>query len=107
METSKTLYFENEDGTHCQALEYYLHDAKLEDKEQITLMEAIPDTAGDYIWCSLAGEAVDRGECKKAHCSSYNSKSGRGVCAERGKLYMHGDKVTFNVETGERIADAE
>jgi len=31
------------------------------------------------------------------NCPAYTSKSGRGVCELRGKLYEHGNEVVFNV----------
>lgn len=93
------LYFENEDSTICQALKYFLRDAKIEGLKEIELMEAIPDTGtNEYIWCTHDGEVVDRGQCKKSECSNYYTKSGRGACSNRGSLYWHGEKVKFKVE---------
>jgi len=92
------LYFESIDHTMCQPLEYFLHDAKIEGLEKITLVEAIPDKeTKDFIWCTHYGEVTERQECTKSQCPYYSSKSGRGVCEHRGKLYLHGEEVTFNV----------
>jgi hypothetical protein len=92
------LYFLNIDDTNCHSLSDRLNDARLDGLEKVTLIEAIPDngTSG-FIWCIQHGECVERQNCKKALCSYYESKSGRGVCSNRGKLYLHGDEVTFDV----------
>ena len=97
MEIEK-LYFENIDATMCMPLNIHIEDAKLEGLKSITLVEAIPDNVTtDYIWCTAHSEVSERSECKKSNCSAYSSKSGRGVCSNRGKLYLHGEEVTFNV----------
>jgi len=57
-------------------------------------IEAIPDNDNkDFVWCSYYGEVTERQDCKKSMCSHYTSKSGRGVCSNRGKLYKHGETV--------------
>ena len=95
MEKEK-LYFENIDATMCMPLSIYIEDAKLEGLKSITLVEAIPDNVTtDYIWCTYHGDVVGRDDCKKSICSAYSSTSGRGVCVNRGKLYLHGERVTF------------
>lgn len=97
MEASK-LYFRDEDSTHCQSLEAHIQDAQFEELTEIELMEANPDDGkSGFIWCTEYGDTVDRGECKKSLCSHYHSKSGRGVCSNRGNLYWHGEKVKFDV----------
>lgn len=97
------LYFKTVDDTFCSPLESHLHDAKIEGLEKITLIEADPDNDNpDFIWCSQHGECVERNQCKKSECSAYESKSGRGVCSNRGGLFSHGNEVEFNVETHEQ-----
>lgn len=92
------LYFKSVDDTFCSPLESHLHDARIEGLEQVNLIEAVPDNDNtDFIWCSQHGECVERHQCKKSECSSYESKSGRGICSKRGNLYQHGDEVSFNV----------
>lgn len=92
------LYFKTIDDTFCSSLESQLQDAKNEGLEEVTLIEAVPDNDNpDYIWCGNQGECVDRQLCKKAECGYYNSKSGRGVCFDRGNLYQHGEEVSFKV----------
>lgn len=97
MKTEK-LYFASIDDTFCQPLEYFIHDAKIESRKEIRLIEAIPDNNNpDYVWCMQMGEVAERGLCRKSECSYYQSKSGRGVCSNRGSLYEHGDEVTFKI----------
>lgn len=97
MEKDK-LYFENEDSTFCSPLEGFIAGAKYEGLKEITLVEAIMDKeTTDVIWCTQHGECVEKSDCKKSVCSYYESKSGRGVCYNRGQLYLHGEKVTFNI----------
>jgi hypothetical protein len=93
-----TLYFKDIDDTLCQPLEGLLAEAKYDELKELKLVEAIPDNnTSDYIWCTYNGECVERFDCKKSLCSHYESKSGRGVCSNRGQLYFHGDEVTFKV----------
>lgn len=98
MKAKEKLYFENIYDTTCYPLSDRLNDAKLDGLTEVTLVEAIPDNNNtDYIYCGYHGEVGERSECKKAFCSSYSSKSGRGKCEHRGNLYSHGDEVTFNI----------
>jgi len=99
MKTEK-LYFKSIDDTFCSSLESFINDARLEGLAEITIVEAVPDNDNvDYIWCSQHGECVEKYLCKKSLCESYESKSGRGVCINRGHLYSHGEEVTFAVPT--------
>lgn len=99
MATKEKLYFDSVDDTFCTPLADKIDDARFEGLKEITLVEAIPDTDNpDYIWCGYQGEVGERQECKKAFCSYYESKSGRGKCKHRGSLYRHGDEVTFQVD---------
>lgn len=96
--SKEKLYFESIDEVFCRSLEYFTEDAKLEGKKSVTLIEAIPDTDNkSYVWCTHEGEVTERQMCKKAECPYYSSKSGRGVCEHRGKLYLHGNEVTINL----------
>lgn len=98
------MYFENEDSTNCYDLKDHLNNARIEELKEITLLEAVPDNDNsDYIWCTYLGEVGERGECRKSFCAYYESKSGRGVCSHRGNLFLHGDAINFNVETGKEI----
>jgi len=93
------LYFASIDDTHCQSLEYFLHDAKIEGLTEITLVKADPDDGTtDFIWCTYFGECVQFHDCKKSECSHYESKSGRGRCRHKGSLYTHGEEITFKVD---------
>ena len=99
MEKQK-LYFTDIDSTHCEPLQGLIEEAKYDGLEKLTLVEAVPDNGtSEFIWCVQHGECVERHNCKKAVCSYYESKSGRGVCSNRGQLYFHGDEVTFDVPT--------
>jgi hypothetical protein len=92
------LYFESIDSTTCHPLEHFLHDAKIEALTEITLLKADPDNDNpDYIYCTHYGEVSERCECKKSVCSHYESKSGRGLCSNRGRLYSHGEEVIFKL----------
>jgi hypothetical protein len=96
---SKQLYFKSVDDTMCYSLEQHLLEAKNDELKKVTLIKAEPDTGtNDYIWCTHYGDVVDRCECKKAYCDNYSpNKSGRGTCTNRGKLYLHGEEVEFEV----------
>lgn len=88
------LYFIDEDSNHCYSLQQHLEEADNSDTE-ITLIEAIPDDGtADFIWCHVH-EAVEKCDCTKKLCKDYHSKSGRGKCDNKGKLYLHGERVTF------------
>lgn len=92
------LYFKDEDAVMCEPIEGIINDARIDGLTEITVFEADEDFGNlDYIWCTQHGEVVERRECKKSYCSYYKSKSGRGVCSNRGKLYTHGEKVTFKI----------
>lgn len=96
--TKEKLYFESIDDTSCYPLTDILNDAYTEGLEKVTLVEAIHDNNNpNFIWCSYKGEVGEKQECKKAICSYYSSKSGRGICEHRGNLYKHGEEVVFDV----------
>lgn len=98
MSKKKILYFKSIDDTFCEPLNSHLDDAMHEGLDTITLIEAIPDNHNpDYIWCTHEGEVVEREQCKKSICPFYQSKSGRGLCKNRGNLYQHGKEVKFKV----------
>ena len=95
---NKQLYFSSNEETMCYDLEYHLHDARLDGLKEIKLIEAIPDNeTKDYVWCTEFGEVTERSLCKKSQCEMYKSKSGRGVCEHRGKLYQHGEEVIIKL----------
>jgi hypothetical protein len=91
------LYFKDENSAHCYPLDYFIHDAKINEEKTITLLEAVPSDIDDFIWCTYYGEPIERNDCKKSQCSQYTSKSGRGKCANKGNLYNHGDKIEVEV----------
>ena len=100
MRKDEQLYFESIDDTFCRPLDWYLHDAKIEGLKEIRLVKAIIDTdTKDFVWCTHEGEVTEREMCTKAECPYYSSKSGRGVCEHRGKLYLHDEEVIIDVET--------
>ena len=91
MKTQK-LYFLDNSSERCYPLDRF----SLEELEEVDyeIYEAIPDNNNkDFIYCSLDGEVGDREFCKKSECKDYTSKSGRGVCSHRGKLFEVGEKV--------------
>ncbi len=95
---TEKLYFKNIDSTTCCSLSDMLDEARCDGLEKITLVEAVPDDGTtDMIWCTHEGECVEKSDCKKSLCSYYSSKSGRGVCENRGSLYLHGEEITFDV----------
>lgn len=91
------LYFSEADSTLCHTLEDQLEIARSDGLAKITLIEAIPTKGNDYVWCKHYAETTEKEECTKANCSQYNSKSGRGVCADRGTLYAFGEEIEFEV----------
>lgn len=92
------LYFRNIDDTFCQPLQPLLDEAKFDGLKNLTLIEAVPDNNNpDFIWCSHYGDCVERQDCVKSYCTHYESKSGRGVCSNRGHLYQHGEEVNFKI----------
>ena len=91
MKTEK-LYFLDASSEICHSLDYF----SFETLEEVNyeLYEAIPDNDNkDFIYCSLDGEVGGREFCKKSQCKDYTSKSGRGICSHRGKLFEFGEKV--------------
>ena len=91
MKTQK-LYFLDTSSERC----YPLGRFSFETLEEVSyeLYEAIPDdNIKDFIFCSLYGQVGDIEFCKKSQCKDYTSKSGRGVCSYRGKLFEKGEKV--------------
>lgn len=93
------LYFRDVESTICVNLQTHLEDAEDEELTEVTLFEAILDNHNvEHIFCGYMGEVTERQECKKAVCSHYESKSGRGVCKHRGDLYRFGKEITFKVE---------
>lgn len=96
--SKQKLYFRSIDDTTCHPLEWHFDDARDEELETIKLVEAIPDNSNpDYIWCGKAEAVEEKEYCNKNLCRDYCSKSGRGKCKHRGKLYEHGNEVVFNV----------
>ena len=93
------LYFRSIDDIFTETLEDLLSDAKIEGLSEVTVIEAIPDNeTADMIWCSHHGECGEKSECRKSICPQYESKSGRGACKHRAKLYRHGEEKTFKIE---------
>lgn len=91
------LYFRTIDSTNCETLENIIHDARLDELDEVKVLEAVPDdNTADHVWCTIY-DAVSRCDCKKSLCPAYESKSGRGVCSNRGQLYFHGEEVTLKV----------
>lgn len=92
------LYFKSIDDVFCYPLEDHLREAKDDGLTEIELVEADPDFDNpNYVWCSYAGATCERSECRKSVCPYYESKSGRGMCANRGRLFQHGETVKFEV----------
>lgn len=95
------LYFKNTDHTICYSLEWFLDEAKEQRLEEINLIRAVIDKdTKDFVWCSEYSELIERYMCKKSECETYFSKSDRGACSNRGKLYYHGEEVVIDVESG-------
>ena len=91
MKTEK-LYFLESSSVRCYPLDYFSSE-ELEEVDY-EIYEAIPDNDNkDFIYCSLDGEVGGREFCKKSQCKDYTSKSGRGICSHRGKLFEFGEKV--------------
>lgn len=98
------MYFKNDESEFCHPFNYHLKESIEEAKERgedtFTLIEAINDNDNpNYIFCSHKDifAVGERDQCKKHICSYYESKSGRGVCKHRGKLYETGEEVTFKL----------
>lgn len=87
------LYFLDTSSEICYPLDRF----SLEELEEVDyeIYGAIPFNDNDtyYVFCSLYGEITEREFCKKSECKDYVSKSGRGVCSHRGKLFKKGEKV--------------
>lgn len=97
MSKKEKLYFRNSNAEICYDLDSHIRDAKNQGLKEVTLLEAELDKDDKcYFWCTIY-EVVDRCECTKKSCQKYSSKSGRGVCENRGKLYTHGTEVTFKI----------
>ncbi len=91
------FYFKNIDSEMCYTLQSHIIEAKEEGLEEIALVEAIETKVEGIVWCGLLDVSLEKSECNKKECASYNSISGRGVCSYRGKLYEHGEEVTFKI----------
>lgn len=94
------LYFRNVDHTFTESLQDIIDDAKREGLSEITVIKAVPDdgTTG-MVWCTVNGECIEKSECRKSQCSSYESnKSGRGACIHRGSLYLFGEEVIIKID---------
>jgi len=90
-------YFQTSSSEMAFTLEYF-EDEVPEEGDEITLFEAIPDNSNqDYIWCTHYHEIVDKDQCKKSFCPHYESKSGRGVCKNKGNLFEVGNPVKFKL----------
>lgn len=90
-------YFESIESEICYPLSYHIEGAKINGLKEIKLFEANEDKIDGVVWCDLMEATGDKSECNKKQCELYHSKSGRGVCSHRGKLYEHGEEVTFKV----------
>lgn len=99
MKTDK-LYFKSEDSNFCYPLDDHLSEARHEGVDEVELIEAVYSPNEDHIWCSYFGDAVDRSDCRKSECAYYASKSGRGVCKNRGHYFLYGEKKIF--KTGKK-----
>jgi len=85
------FYFRDDFSENAYPLAHFIEKAKKEGLEEITLFEAIPENNNPhFIYCCYVGEVGDRDECSKSRCDYYKSKSGRGVCRYRGKLFTKG-----------------
>ena len=91
------LYFKSLDAENCYTLEQHLQEAKHEGLKKITLIKAELDNSTEHIWCAYFGEVTDIWDCKKSSCNKYDSKSGRGACRHKGKLYCYGEEIEFEV----------
>lgn len=91
------FYFKSIDSEICYTLQSHIIEAKEEGLEEVTLFEAIETKVEGIVWCGLLDVSLEKSECNKKECDSYNSISGRGVCSYRGKLYEHGEEVTFKI----------
>lgn len=101
MPKKEEMYFRNIDANICHPLDYFLAEAKEEGLQKITLVRAKKDTeTKKFVWCTEHGDVAEKKYCNKTDCPEYSSTSGRGVCRHRGKLYMHGEEVSVNVEEG-------
>ncbi|MDO6737104.1 hypothetical protein [Wenyingzhuangia sp. 2_MG-2023] len=95
---TEKLYFRSIDHNVCYPLSHFIEEAKEEGLTEITLVQAIPDKdTKNIFWCSEHLETVEKSDCVKSYCDSYFSKSGRGPCSSRGKLYLHGEEETFKI----------
>ena len=97
------LYLENEDSEICYPLEDHLNEAKDNEVDQIELFEAVPYKGKEYVWCSYFGICLDRCECNKHSCNVYEKPNKGNICANRGRAFVRGEKVKFDVKTGKKI----
>ena len=89
------MYFRNEDPEMCETLDSILKDCV--GLNEIAVYEAVLEKDSEYVWCNEFG-LTDRWHCKKSECDYYESKSGRGVCNNRGGLYSVGNPVTIHLQ---------
>lgn len=91
------LYFQSIDHNICEPLQDILNNAKFEGLSEVKAIEAIPSNDPNNVWCTHYGEVIERSDCSKSVCRYYESKSGRGKCSNKGKLYDFGEEITLNV----------
>ena len=88
-------YFRNSGSQNCYRLEYHLKEAHDEGLTDVTLIEAIPDPHNpDYVYCTNNETIVERDGCRKEFCRCYERRGNAkgGCCAQRGRLYVHGNE---------------
>lgn len=94
------LYFSNDNNEACYELEVHIDRAKDEDVSELELYEAVErkDIKNEF-WCMELEKKVDRCDCKKSECVSYNPINGKnGICSFRGRLYSKGEKLKIEIK---------
>ena len=93
-------YFENEDAEGCFTKEHFIDEMKHNGLTEMEVMEAVPQKSNEteYMWCNAIGEVGEKGNCGKM-CENYLPRNGKsGICANQGRLFKAGEKVTLKLK---------
>lgn len=99
---NEILYFKG-NSEFCCPLEDYINEAKEYNLDEIELIEAVPSKERGIYWCTYYANVVESGQCSKSECARWERYKNSKVCANRGPLYRHGEKVKIKVATGEEM----
>jgi hypothetical protein len=91
------LYFKDINDEMCYELSHFMREAIDEGLDVLELFEAVEEPNTGLLFCKAVDSVAEEGSCGKL-CEFYTPINGRnGKCIYRGKVYSHGEKVSFSV----------